>query len=100
MRVRLAIVLAVIVGALCQVGLGLAQSRPYYVDGTHFFVKPTFRIDLSGTGSWYIGNSRWLTWSPSGASAATTFYTNGCKPNCAVGRLQACLLYTSPSPRD
>jgi hypothetical protein len=87
MRVKLVVVLVVVV-ALSQAGLGLAKAGPYYVDGAHFFVKPTFRIDLSGTGSWYIGNSRWLRWSPSGASAATTFYKNVCKPNCAAGRLR------------
>ena len=80
---------AFLVAALCQVSLGLAGTGPFYVDGGHFFVKPHFRIDLSGTGSWYIGNSRWLTWSPKSATAATTFYTNVCEPNCAAGRLRS-----------
>src|SRR4051794_25901826 len=88
MRIKLVVVLAV-VAALAQAGPGSAQSRPYYVDGAHFFVKPTFRIDVSGTGSWYIGKTHWLSWSPSGASAMTTFYTNVCKPNCAAGRLRS-----------
>jgi hypothetical protein len=38
------------------------RAGPYFVDSGHFYIKPTWRIDLSGTGSWYIGRSRWLTW--------------------------------------
>lgn len=88
MRVRLVVVLGVIVVALCQADLGSTQTGPYFVYGAHFFVRPTFRIDVSGTGSWYIGHSRWLTWNREGATAATTFYRNVCKPNCATGRLR------------
>ena len=62
------------------------QAGPYFVESGHFYIRPTWRIDLSGTGSWYIANSHWLTWGPKGATALTTFCSNTCKPNCAAGR--------------
>lgn len=78
-----------LLGLMCGGIAGSADGRttsvPYFVESGKFFVRPTFTIDVSGTGSWLISRSHWRTWQSNEATAVTTLDTNTCSPSCATG---------------
>jgi hypothetical protein len=82
------LVTAVALGATLAVSTNAAGSAagPYVVLNDHFYMRPSFTFEVvNSSRNAYLGKSRWLTWSSTGASGSSTLFTNTCRPSCGEG---------------